>query len=49
MTRSEKLNVRVVINEKEGDDEFKGIVLSRLWDKLPSLGNNSYSDHVRRI
>lgn len=34
MTRSEKLNVRIVINEKEGDDELKGIVLSTVWDKL---------------
>lgn len=34
MTRSEKLNVRLVINEKEGDDELKGIVLSTVWDKL---------------
>lgn len=34
MTRSEKLSVRIVINEKEGDDELKGIVLSTVWDKL---------------
>lgn len=34
MTRSEKLNVRILINEKEGDDELKAIVLSTVWDKL---------------
>lgn len=34
MTRSEKLNVRIVINEKEGDDELKGIAYPKLWIKL---------------
>lgn len=37
MTRSEKLNVRIVINEKEGDDELKGIVSSTVWNKLTAI------------